>query len=212
VKGSDLKRIRERFDWSQTALAEHLNAALDRKYSSATISAWELDRKPIPAHASAFVEALAIDSALPPHEPSPGRVASPDDADTAPDPPHSSPGGQVPLSGSGAYDRVCTELWGIVAMLPASLGAFFGNAQLVEDGRIIDADKQALGQAWGKLAETNETFRRMLIGATTSGAWLEVGLVTGMTFGKVAENHMRNPNGTVHLHSAESQADGAVVA
>lgn len=207
MRGGDLRKIRERFDWSQSTTAEHLNAALDRKYSSATVSAWETEKKPIPDHVGAFIEALAIDSALPPLEP---LASPPDGEDTAPGP--LSPPGQVPLSPhSGMYVRVCTELWGTIALVPASLGAVFGSEKLSRDGLIIDADKEALGAAWGKLAETNETFRRMLVNATSSGAWLEVGLVTGATFGKMYENHARYVEPASHLHTApEPQTDGAV--
>lgn len=208
MRGGDLRKIRERFDWSQQTTAEHLNAALDRKYSSATVSAWETEKKPIPDHVGAFIEALAIDSALPPLEP---LASPPDGEDTAPGP--LSPPGQVPSLHSGVYVRVCTDLWGIVALVPATLGAFFGNERLERDGAIIDADKEALGAAWGKLAETNATFRGWIVNATAGGAWLEISLVTGLTFGKVMENHRRDDDGypASHLHTApEPQTDGAV--
>jgi hypothetical protein len=60
---------------------------------------------------------------------------------------------------------------------------------MMVDGQIIAADSPALGAAWAKLAETNETFRKMLIGMTEGGAWLQVALVTGTTVSKCYQNH-----------------------
>lgn len=225
MKGQQLRDYRKRQGLSQDALADVLNQALDRHYTSATVSAWERQAKPIPDHVAAFVDALLIDASLPPLESGPAGVSSPytergeDSAPPAPDDAPPAPGQQPPVSGPNAYARICTELWELVAAAVGMIGAAIGSENLMHDGKIISADKVALGNAYGKLAETNETFRRMLMGMTSGGAWLEVSLVTGMTVGKIWQNHAQSRivamsgggNGHVpaDFSAAEDAASGA---
>ncbi len=138
------------------------------------------------------MEALAIDQAF---SPDAGRPPLRDtDADapgdsTPTDPSLPGPGSFVPLSPSGVYIKACTELWQIVATGVGMTGAAIGSRALMLDGQTIDADKEMLGEAWGKLAETNATFRNMLVGLTTGGAWFQVAIVTGSTVGRCWANH-----------------------
>ena len=87
------------------------------------------------------------------------------------------------------YARVCEELFELIATGVGLVGAVTGSEKLRIDGEIILADKKNLGKAYGKLAETNETFRNMLTGMHGGGAWLNVALVTGITAGKLMRNH-----------------------
>ena len=193
MTGDDLRRLRERRGLSRQELAEALNAALDSTYTADSIARWERGREPA-KKVTAFLEELAVsefsdvgaglepdDQPLEPPEPAAG--------DTAPGP-GPSPAAQVPVtSGRGAWVKACEELWELVATGVGMVGAATGNLALVNDGAIIAQDKAALGAAWGKLAETNETFRRMLVGMTEGGAWLQVALVTGTTFSKCYQGH-----------------------
>ena len=199
MNAAGLKELREKHGWSQSALAETLNVALDRKYRSAQVSSWEREDRPIPENVSAFLNALAIDMNLGgTGEP---RFEAPEPPDPTEDsPPFDSFEPQIPAGTSGIYARACTELWEMVAMGIGMAGAVTGSDKLQADGRIISADSRALGIAYGKLAETNETFRKMLAGATSGGAWLEVALVTGTTVSKCWANHSTQTGGAlVHL-------------
>lgn len=186
MKGPEILKLRERHGWSQTALADLLNPALDRRYTSSTISSWERGDKPTPAHVAAFLDALEFEQAA-------GVILSegpeppPRGEDDAPTDPTFSP--QMPTGPASIYSKVCEELFEMIAMGVGMTGALIGSDKLQADGAIIDADKKALGRAYGKLAETNETFRRMLTNMTGSGAWLEVCFVTGGTVAKVWHNH-----------------------
>lgn len=201
MRGEQLAQIRKANGWTQKQLAEMLSSALGKSYASNRVGEWERDRVKIPAHIETFVTELGLSTILtddrtsdaeprpfPPAEGEPvldSHPPTPDDQQ-----PRLLP--QEPLtSSSGAYSRVCQEMWELVATAVGMVGAVTGNERLQQDGVIIDADKEALGKAYGKLAETNETFRRMLTGMTASGAWLEVSLVTGITAGKVMRNHQR---------------------
>jgi transcriptional regulator with XRE-family HTH domain len=191
MKAEGLKDLRERLGLTQDALAEALNAPLGRRYIANTISRWETGNRSIPADVSAFLDAIALNDALPEPGSVPVEGVAPERGnqvrreDTAP----TDSLGSVPFSSSGAYKKACTELWGIVASGVGMAGAATGNMRLMQDGALIDADKVMLGDAWGKLAETNETFRNMLIGMTSGGAWMQVALVTGTTVGKIWQNH-----------------------
>jgi transcriptional regulator with XRE-family HTH domain len=198
--GSAIERLRDRLGLSRAELADVLNSALDKKYTPESVRRWERDADRAPAKAvQAFLDELAVSGDLErgvDGEPGLGALDGDDAAlagsdgfaDTAPGRPGL--GGQPALtSGRGAWTKACEELWEMVATGVGMMGAATGNQALVTDGAIILADKEALGAAWGKLAETNETFRRMLVGMTEGGAWLQVALVTGTTVSKCWQSH-----------------------
>jgi transcriptional regulator with XRE-family HTH domain len=205
VNAAALKDFRTKQGWSQKKLAELLNASLDRRYTSSTISAWEREREPLPDTVGNLIGQLELEQMFPSDLPTLEGEIEPEFAppaggaegeDTAPPQPPSSASGkaegvaaQLPLPGTNIYTRTCEELWEMVATGVGLIGAATGNEALKQDGQIILADKKALGRAYGKLAESNDTFRRMILGATTGGAWLEVSLVTGLTAGKLMRNH-----------------------
>lgn len=216
-----VKQLRERLGLSQAELAVLLNEPLQRAYRSSSVSAWETGKRPVPEDVGRMLDAFALEGspgdnlgpqAMPEPSPLPGEDAPPSD-----------PLGdgrvpaQAPLhAAGGAYARACTELWEMVGLAITMIGAATGNTTLQADGMIIDADKVALGRAYGKLAETNETFRTMLMSMTTGGAWLEVALVTGTTLGKVVRNHnVVNGSATAvapdradRLHAVDAHAPG----
>ncbi len=206
MNGDALRRFREEQNWTQDQLGQLLKATLG-KGSGTTVGKWEKGQRPVPEDVAALVAKLELEAAFPADGPSSraedqyglddpqlGSDLPPvegDRGDSAPPEPgeHTVTAGQLPLPGGTTYARVCEELWELIATGTGMIGAVTGSASLRRDGEIILADKQALGRAWGKLAETNDTFRRMLLASTSSGAWLEVALVSGITFGKCYRSH-----------------------
>jgi transcriptional regulator with XRE-family HTH domain len=210
VTAAELRAMRERQGWSQESLGELLKASLG-KGSSTTVGKWEKGIRPVPEDVASFLGKLELDAAYPPPPDELGRTlegqyeepldsgssssrGGPGDTAPPPPPPASAAGeerpvGQSPLPGGNTYSRVCEELWELVATGLGMVGAVTGSESLRKDGEIIAADRAALGKAYGKLAETNDTFRRMLVGMTSGGAWTEVALVSGITFGKCYRSH-----------------------
>lgn len=230
MKGDALRRFREEQGWSQDQLAQLLKASLG-KGSSTTVGKWENGVRPVPEDVAALVAKLELEAAFPLDEerppldgehfdpgaealesvPSSSRGGS---GDTAPPPPTAGseagagPTPQAPLgSGGTSYARVCTELWELIATGTGMIGAVTGSEGLRRDGEIILQDKEALGRAWGKLAETNDTFRRMILSATSGGAWMEVALVSGITFGKCYRSHQEIGQRQAAELEAELQED-----
>ena len=186
MNGNELRSLRELLGFNQIQLAEYLNEVSGRSYRGSTVSQWESDKRSIPAVVADSVSALVVNAAIPGD---PLADLADLAADTAPEGDASEQTAQIPMSSSGIYTRACVDLWGMIAMMVSSAGALSKNPALMQDGFTIDADKQALGRAWGKLAESNETFRKMLVSATSGGAYLEVILVTSTTAGKLFQNH-----------------------
>lgn len=195
ISGAEIKALRAERGWTQRELAEVLNTALGTSYRPDTIGAWEREKegKRISAGPSAFLQQLVLEPpAAPgeddaPPEPSLGPVAAdtPPRWDDAPPQPALPPG----PAARGLHAKACAELWEMIATGVGMVGAATGNDALVADGQIIARDKEKLGEAWGKLAETNETFRKMLVSMTEGGAWLQVALVTGTTFSRCYQSH-----------------------
>ena len=192
MRGNGILELRERYGWTQKELAEMVNEALGRKSSANEISKWERAVKDTPPDIDKFLDSVALAKGMPPIvEPAPDVPLPPED--TAPAGPSTPPlGPQVPIGDTrGIYARTCTELWESVAVGVGSVGALLGSQALMIDGQIIEQDKRELGRVWGQLAETNETFRKMLTGLSTGGAGLQVALVTGTTLGKMVQNHQQ---------------------
>ena len=207
MNGEELRRYRDEHGWTQDQLGELLKQAIG-KGSGTTVGKWEKGQRPVPEDVERFLAQLALNEAYPDQEPGLGAYEEPPldsglsssrggSGDTVPPEP---PGersreaeataAQAPLSSGGTtYARVCTELWELVATGVGMVGAVIGSDNLRRDGEIILADSPALGRAWGKLAETNDTLRRILLGATSGGAWVEVAMVTGITSGKIIRAH-----------------------
>lgn len=205
MNGQQLRELRERQGWTQDQLGELLKASLGRG-SSTTVGKWEKGVRPIPGEVERFLAQVELEATfpLPEERPLEGEHVQPVDSppssvegdrgDSAPPEPgegsrEAVTAGQLPLPGGGSYSRVCEELWELVATGVGMIGAVTGSEGLRADGEIIARDKAALGRAYGKLAESNATFRRMLLSATGGGAWLEVALVSGITFGKCYRSH-----------------------
>ena len=205
MNGKELKRLRDKHGWSQKQLAEIINDATERKYQASHISMWERRPNDVPDVPAAFLEALDGD-----HEPVSSASTPVDDSEGFID---DAPGGdgplplsaQTPLALTSLYAKTCEQFFEMIAMAVGMIGAAVGNDTLRRDGQIIEADKKALGAAWGRLAETNEVFRNIIMSADKQGAYLAVALTTGTTAGKLWQNHQHAnpPKGTLHVVPAD---------
>jgi transcriptional regulator with XRE-family HTH domain len=219
VTGEELKRLRERRGLERQELADAINLSIGTAYSGESIARWERGREPA-KKVTAFLEELAVSefagvTAEPQLEPSELPLDEPaaDAGDTPPGPGPTARPTPQPAIGGGPWVRACEELWEMIATGVGMVGAATGNLALVNDGAVIAQDKAALGAAWGKLAETNETFRRMLVGMTEGGAWLQVSLVTGTTFSKCWQGHVaynEHNRGVLRDGGAQEPANGRV--
>lgn len=202
MTGEQFKRIQERYGWSGRQLSELLTASLGRNVSQTTVSSWRNDRQTIPADVQGFLLGLEENPDPPVDLTDFGIVEHPEDS--APG------GGSVPdkkplvLASAGAYSRICEEFFELISTAVGMIGGAIGSPAVMQDGRIIYEDKRELGKAWGKLAETNETFRRMLEATDKQGAYLAVALATGSTVGKIWRNHATQPPGPENLHGYNS--------
>ena len=187
MTGEQFKRIQERYGWSGRQLSELLTASLGRNVSQTTVSSWRNDKQTIPADVQGFLLGLEENPDPPVDLSDFGIIEHPEDS--APG------GGSLPdkkplvLASTGAYSRVCEEFFELISTAVGMIGAAIGNQTVQRDGLIIHEDKRELGRAWGKLAETNETFRRMLEATDKQGAYLAVALATGTTVGRIWRNH-----------------------
>lgn len=193
MTGDELRSFRERRGLSRAELAELMNDALGKNYNGESIGRWERGKVPVSKQAATFLGSLIAQDAASGLEGLADGLAG-DGA--AWEPPTDTPPGAAPtdtqpliLTGGSMWTKACTEMWELVASGVGMVGGVLGNESLVSDGAIIYGDREALGAAWGKLAETNETLRRMITGATEGGAWVQVILVTGTTFSKCYQQH-----------------------
>lgn len=203
MTGYEIERFRERRNLSRTDLADLLNSALGRSYDGESVRRWETGTRNASKAVSTFLEELAVSTNLSGDIPTPDQVASVEyetiPGDSTPGPgPTLDP--QTPIvMGSSAWSKACEELFEMIATGIGMVGAAMGSQALVNDGAIIAGDKAALGQAYGRLAETNDTFRKMLVGMTEGGAWLQVALVTGTTASKCWQSHMQIVESQIHI-------------
>lgn len=203
MTGRDLKKWRTKRGLSQQALAELAGAALDRGYGSQAVSAWENGRRPIPEHTAAFFERLMDEDGFEPAAAPPPNTTE----DSAPPPPDGTPS-PIPVMPTGNYSEACEELWGMIAMGFSLTGMALNRPKLQVDGAILDADKKALGEAWGKAAETNPTMQRWLNSLSAPTVWLQVAYVTGQTAGKMYVNHLTPAATATAAHGAPVSEGG----
>lgn len=216
MNGQQLRKLREQQGWSRKQLAEMLSQALGRNvHPDRSIGRWERDERGVPRDVDVFLTELGLGSILPPSDPEPEQEPGP--GDTPPDGPdvkQQPPPRQTLLSKSSPYEEVCTQLWEIVAAGVGMVGAATGSEALRKDGEIIEAEKEKLGRAYAHLADTNATFRNMIGSMSTSGAWAEVGFVTGTLVSKLYKNHQetRIISGTVAPRDGDEPETGFPVA
>ena len=214
MTGAEAKAIRKALGLSEAKGAELLASSLGRGVSRTTLQNME-KRERVPDDVAALLGSLAPAGTLDGLEPEQGYGTGDGAAgiplsareDTAPGGAAASAGAAAPvLFDGGAYAKICTEFWELIATGVGMVGAATGNPTLQRDGLIIDADKEALGAAWGKLAETNEVFRRMIQASEQQGAYLAVALATGTTVGKVWRNHQEAVERALSADEALRQA------
>lgn len=178
-----LRAVRQRQGWTREKASEVLRDALGREHglSPSSLRDWERGTRPVPADAASFLADLLESDGGGPADLPPFKA--PDSA------PGAGPSVPVALAGPGVYAKVCTEMFELVATGVGMVGAALGSDTLQRDGQIIYADRAQLGQAWGKLAEQNETFAKLLTQTEKQGAYLAVALATGATAGRIWQNH-----------------------
>lgn len=187
--GTLVKTFRELNNMTQADLAKHLTENVGLNVSETTIGRWERDQRHTPEPVVAYMQGGAADSPIAP-EPGLDDGAPP----AADDAPPSVPGGvrrpapSLQLS-SVTYEAACVDLWEMIGFGVKLFGQAVRNPVLMTDGDIIDSQKQDLGRAYGKLAEKNDTFRRLVIGLTQGGIWVEVTSVTVKMAVTIAQNH-----------------------
>lgn len=195
MSAEELLRFRDRRGLSQQQLADLLNEALGKKYTNESVRRWEKDRGPS-KEVAAFLEQLQLaefsntvggddlDGAEAWTLPPPDTEASGDPLAPPPAHPVLSPTG-------GVFAKTCEELFDLISTGLGIIGGAVGSEAMIYDSGVIAADKKALGRAYGKLAETNDTFRKMLLSMTSGGAWVEVAMVTGGTVSKMWNGHQQ---------------------
>lgn len=195
MTGEQLRRLRSQMGLSGRQMLELINESLSeslggKTWRASSYSRWE-NGENIPEPVDRFLETLALESSplanLDDLLPDDDTGQSPGDELGSP-PPAQTPRSLAP---SGSYTQICTDLWGIVGLGVTTVGAGIQSRAVENDGYIIDADKQKLGEAWGKLAEQNDVLKRWLMQAALGGAWLEVVLATGGTLMRCAQNHQQ---------------------
>lgn len=235
MTGDELKAIQTRYGWNNRQAAEVLNGALHRNYTDDLVSKWRRGAQKVPKHVAAFLEGLdepppspVTPGGGPSGEPDLTGIPEVDDIirqaaaeDSAPsglgvhaggdDPERPRPQLTLVAGGPSAYAKICEEFFELIATGVGMVGAAVGSDNVRRDGQIILEDKAELGKAWGKLAEQNETFAKILTATDKQGAYLAVALATGTTVGKLWRNHQPPPPpravDETHHHSGNSDGD-----
>lgn len=187
MTGEQLKTVQEHYGWTGKQLADVLAEAVGRKVSTSAVSSWRTGAQRVPADVAAFLESLVDEdltaTAVP--EPEGGAPAGEDEGPRR----TAARGGPPPIVSASGYATICTQFFELIGTAVGMIGAAVGSDTVRRDGLIINEDKHELGRAWGKLAETNETFRNMLLATDKQGAYLAIALATGTTVSKIWRNH-----------------------
>ncbi len=211
MTGDELRELRTRLGWSQNRMGTILRDA-GQPGARSSVREWETGKTRVPPGVVAFMEAVAadLDEGLIAPDPPPARGRRPGGDPPPPpaDTPPPLPDGQVsqpqtPLFTSAAYAKTCEQLFELIATGVGMVGAAIGSEAVKKDGLSIFEDKEALGAAYGKLAETNEVFRNILMSSDRQGAYLAVALATGTTAGKIWRNHADAPKRIPQMDAVE---------
>lgn len=197
MNGQQLREWRESKGLTQGQVAEFVNETLmlTEPISGNNIGYYERERQRIPADIAAFFDQIVatpddVIDGLEIPEPKPRRPRKPKEQDEAPQAPVGSGQQTLPFDPGRTYTQACTELWRIVALGFSGWGMLFQKPVYIDDGKLIDQQAAALGEAWGKAAEQNETLKRWVGSLSEGGVWVQVSIVTGQLAGSLAQNHM----------------------
>lgn len=204
MKGSDLRKWRDSQGLKQRDVADMLNGAMGRAYTGNVISVWERGDRPIPQDVLAF---FTEGASTPPDEPAEGVSSSP-----LAEPTPSPSGEDVPPTPQGprttlalvpndpALAKACEELWDMIGFSLVIFGQGLGKPALRNDGQIIcgwedgagkhTGMKRELGVAYGKLAERNRTFQRIVVALSQESVWAEIAVVTVKLCKAMYDNHV----------------------
>jgi DNA-binding XRE family transcriptional regulator len=195
--GSKVKEFRKLNDMTQQQLADHIAEHTGLKVSVSSVANWERDKTHTPNKVLSYMDTGEVEAGQAP--PDAGPLPNMDDQPPLGPDDLSGPqegaqrpsgGGVKPLSiTSQAYEKACIDLWQMIGFGVQVAGRGIGSPVVYQDGVIIQAQAGDLGKAYGKLAEQNETFRRLIIGMTQGGVWVEVVGVTVQLGMAIAQNH-----------------------
>ena len=194
MSGAQLRAHRDRLGMTQEAFGRMLGDALGRRYGADNVGKWERGTIKVPRPVATLLEYGADDTiAATAADAKAGRGQQPtftiEDSAPAADGPEIAAGNGPTLFGGAQYAKICEQFFELIATGVGMVGAGIGNETIKRDGEIILANKQQMGAAYGKLAETNEVFRNLLLSSDRQGAYLAVALATGTTAGEIWRNH-----------------------
>jgi hypothetical protein len=193
--GARVIRFRELNELSRAQLRDLIEQDVGLRVSTDTIGKWERDKGRTPDVVLRYMqggrqesplvdedEQQQLDGMPPrPEDPPPGSFSD----GTTDDGPKIKP---LQLQ-SQLYEKACVDLWLMIGFGVQVAGKGLRSPLVERDGAIIQSQASDLGKAYGKLAEQNETFRRIVVGLTQGGVWVEVGGVTISLAMAIAGNH-----------------------
>jgi hypothetical protein len=177
-----------------------LTDALGKGHAQGSVLRWERGERPVPR---TVVDYLAGNGGthIPESPGGDGAAAPPPGEDLPPRAQPDSKPALVPAVTGGEYAKACEDLWDMVGFGLVAAGTGLGRPALKNDGYLIcgweDASgkheglKRELGVAYGKLAERNRTFQRIVLAMSQESVWAEVIIVTGKLAQQMYANHMR---------------------
>lgn len=215
--GTKVKQFRELNQLKQADFADLVTQETGVKVSVTTVGRWERDQRHVPEKVLAFMEGRDTDaSPPPPTAPLPGEAADdmpprdPAAAQSDDAGPHQPASSIKPLGlTSQAYEKACIDLWQMIGWGVQLAGQGVGNPVVASDGAIIQQQADDLGKAYGKLAEQNDTFRRLIMGLTQGGIWVEVTGVTVKLAMTIAQNHAAYAQAVAQAAADAAYGNGA---
>lgn len=206
MNGEQLREWREQQGLKQRDVADLLNEPLGRKYTGNVVSVWERGDRPIPSDVLEFLttggsapvkpEAMTEEGHVTTHDPAP-----PASGDVPPLAPTTAGKPSLALvAHDPALAKACEELWDMFGFSLVAIGSGFDKPAIRNDGQIIcgwedsggkhPGMKRDLGVAYGKLAERNRTFQRIVLALSQESVWAEVTVVTTKLCIAMYQNHV----------------------
>jgi transcriptional regulator with XRE-family HTH domain len=222
MTGEELKAWRESQGLTEKDLASLLNEPLGRKYGADTVRRWEKGERNLPRGVVDFLAGGAASTTASGGEgggdpSSPGAPLAPGE-DLPPRAQPDSKPALLPVLSGGEYAKACEDLWDMIGFGLVAAGTGLGRPAIRSDGYIIcgweDATgkheglKRELGVAYGKLAERNRTFQRLVLALSQESVWAEVVIVTAKLAQQMYANHMRYATLEAEKRAPSRQARG----
>jgi hypothetical protein len=202
VTGAELRAWRKSQGLTSTDLSVLLTDALGKGHGQGSVLRWERGERPVPGSVIDYLAGGAQQQA-----PGGGGAAAEPPGDTPGEdlPPRAQPDTNrpalLPIVTGGEYAKACEDLWDMIGFGLVAAGTGLRKPAIRNDGYLIsgweDASgkheglKRELGVAYGKLAERNRTFQRLVLAMSQESVWAEVIIVTAKLAQQIYANHMR---------------------